>query len=266
MKKQIIRAAFLFGCIFWAVQPGIAQQKQTITSDLLEKNPLEASIVLNATRRIAQEARDIQTRTVRAVVSLNFTWAKYATERQFDTYPSRGGVHKSQEVLITKTKNTQCKGILLDNETVATPEVCTHRKGWKLEKITLTFANNTEAEKTANNLEIIEDIAYINVADVKEKGVKGLPFSFVPAGEKLLTYFDDQNIKPALSSFLSGKGVIKRNYFGGKRYQREVKRHLSKIQLGDAFVYQGRVVALVKKKINWYYSLPTEDAFALFRR
>ncbi len=261
MKKQITAVLLLLGCIGLFVQPGMAQHKQNIDPQILAESQKQAAMLLNARRKIAQEARIAQ-----AVVSLTFAWTKPTTSRQFAPYPSRGGIHKSQEVTTIKTKTTQCKGILLENDKVATPEVCIRKKGWQLDKITLVFADATEVEKSADALEIVEDIAYVNVENVGGNGVRGLPFLPIPAEEKnLLKYFDDDNIEAALTSFLLSKGVIKHGHFGGKRHHQAVKRHLSRIELGDAFVYQGRVVALVKKKVHWYYVLPAKHAFALFR-
>ncbi len=259
MKKMII-GLFLLSCVSIFAQPSLAQQKQHLDPQILAESQKQAAVLLNAQRKIAQEAR-----TAQAVVTITFTWVKSSASREFAPYPSRGAIHKSQEGTTVKTKSTQCKGILLENDKVATPEVCTRQKGWQLDKMTLAFADGTETEKNADALEIAQDIVYIGVADVTGKGVRGLPFSLIPADKNILTYFNDDQIEEALTSFLLSKGVLKRAYFGSKRYRSKIRRHLSRIELGDAFVYQGRVVALVKKKVNWYSALPAEHALALFR-
>lgn len=258
--KKLISKIFLFCVMFWIAQSTMAQQWENMDRQILKQSDSLARTLSNVQREIAQ-----QERLERATVSITFHWIKPTTVRQTAIYPSRGGIHKSKEVSITKTKTTQCKGILLENGSVATPKVCADKKGWELEKLILTFFDKTDLEKEADELKIIEDIGYINVADFKKENLMGLPFYSVPAGKNLWEHFGEENIGPALDSFLSSKGVIKAHYFGGKRYQMQIKRHLSRLGLGDAFIYNGRVVALVKKKVNYYYVTPGKNIFALFR-
>ncbi len=262
MRRKFIAVALLGGAIFLAAQSAIAQSWQDIDQQILKQNNNLTGTLANVGRKVVQQKRIEQ-----STVSLTFTWIKPTTIRQTDIYPSRGWIHKSKEVPSTKTKTTQCKGILLENGTVATPAVCARKKGWQLEKITLTFFDGTNVEKEENAWKIIQDICYIDLADFKKEGVLGLPFSPVPNGKNLWDYFGADNIEPALEDFLSSKGVKKAHYFGGKRYKQSIKRHLSHLELGDAFIYKGRVVALVQKKINYYYVTPEKKKhiFALFR-
>ncbi len=261
MKRKIVAVTLLCCGIFLVAQSAIAQHRQEVDQRILKQSNELAKALSNIERKIAQQKRIEQ-----STVSLTFTWIKPTTIRQTDIYPSRGWIHKSKEVPSTKTKTTQCKGILLENGTVATPEVCARKKGWQLEKITLTFFDKTSIEKRDNEWKVIEDICYIDVADSK-KDVRGLPFSPIPNEENLWEHFGEDNIGPALASFLSSKGVKKAHYFGNKRYKQSIKSHLSHMELGDAFIYKGRVVALVKKKINYYYVTPEKEKniFALFR-
>jgi len=261
MKRKIVAVTLLCCGIFLVAQSTIAQSWQDVDQRILKQSNELAKALSNVERKIAQQKRMEQ-----ATVSLTFNWIKLTTVRQTDMYPSRGWIHKSKQISTTKTKITQCKGILLENGTVATPEVCARKKGWQLEKITLTFFDKTSIEKRDNEWKIIEDICYIDVADSK-KDVRGLPFSSIPNEENLWEYFGEDNIGPALESFLSSKGVKKAHYFGNKRYKQSIKSHLSHMEMGDAFIYKGQVVALVKKKINYYYLTPekVKNIFALFR-
>lgn len=261
MKRKFIAVMILCCDIFFVSQVAIAQPWQDVNQRILKQSDDFARTLSNIEREIAQ-----QKLIERATISLTFNWIKPTIVRQTETYPSRGGIHKSKEISTTKTKITQCKGVLLENGTVATPEVCTRKKGWQLEKITLTFFDKTSIEKKDNEWKILEDICYIDVADSK-KDVRGLPFSPIPNEENLWEHFGEDNIGPALESFLSSKGVKKAHYFGNKRYKQSIKSHLSHMELGDTFIYKGRVVALVKKKINYYYVTPekVKNIFALFR-
>lgn len=260
MTRKFISKIFLFCVMFWIAPSAMAQQYQNIDQKILKQSDSLTRTLPSVARKIVQ-----QVHLEKATVSITFHWIKPTTIRETEIYPSRGGIHKSREKIITKTKTTQCKGVLLENGRVATPKVCAHKKGWELEKLTLTFFDKTNLEKEADELEIIEDIGYIDVADFKKENLIGLPFSTIPAGKNLWEHFGEENIGPALDSFLSSKGVIKAHYFGGKRYRMYVKRHLSRIGLGEAFIYKGHVVALVKKKINYYYVTPGKNTFALFR-
>jgi len=261
MKRKFVAVTLSCCGIFLVAQSTIAQPWKDVDQRILKQSNELAKALSNVERKIVQQKRIDQ-----ATVSLTFNWLKNVTVRQTDIYPSRGGIYKSKEISTTKTKTTQCKGILLENGTVATPENCAHKKGWQLEKIILTFSDETSIEKNGDECKVIEDICYIDVADFK-KDVHGLPFSPIPNEENLWEHFGEDNIRPALESFLSDKGVKKAHYFGGKRYKQSIKRHLSHIELGDAFIYKGRVVALVKKKINFYYVTPEKEKniFALFR-
>ena len=260
MTKKLISKIFLFSVMFWIAQSAMAQQWENIDRQILKQSDSLARTLSNVQREITQQERIEQ-----ATVAITFHWIKPTTVRQTAIYPSRGGIHKSEEKAVIKTKTTQCKGILLENGSVATAKVCARKKGWELEKLTLTFFDKTDLEKEADELKIIEDICYINVANLKKDNLIGLPFSPIPAGKNLWEHFGEENIGPALDSFLSSKGVIKAHYFGGKRYRMYVKSHLSRIGLGEAFIYKGHVVALVQKKVNYYYVTPEKNTFALFR-
>ena len=261
MTRKFISKIFLFCVMFWIAPSAMAQQYQNIDQRILKQSDSLTRTLPSVARKIVQ-----QVHLEKATVSITFHWIKPTTIRETEIYPSRGGIHKSKEISATKAKITQCKGVLLENRTVATPEVCARKKGWQLEKITLTFFDKTSIEKRDNEWKVIEDICYIDVADSK-KDVRGLPFSPIPNEENLWEHFGEDNIGPALESFLSSKGVKKAHYFGNKRYKQSIKSHLSHMELGDAFIYKGRVVALVQKKINYYYVTPekVKNIFALFR-
>lgn len=230
-----------------------AQQRPDLNK---AEQAVQFQMQLNFKRKIAEQAR-----TEQSMVQLTFDWVKLA---------------KNGEKIPTKTATTQCKGILLEDSRVATPEVCTRKKGWRLSKVNLAFANTAKIDLPSSAIEVVEDMAYIRAGTSVTAGLQGMPFSPIPKGETLLTYFGEENISPDLLSFLSSKGVIK--CYGGshagclwrKHGPRRSLRHAhvhhrSRLELGDAFVYKGRVVALVKKKISRYYMRPTQDIFALFR-
>ena len=194
-----------------------------------------------------------------AEVKITLDWFREVEIRDVMVRPVRGFVHKSKVVLDKQTKQTQCKGVLVQTGQVVMPNVCMKRN-WLLNKFTLTFANGKKGIGTSKSFRKKGDVVYIEIAPELTKGLVGLPLAATPQGKSLKEYFGD-GIIDALASFFHSKGVA-----CSKRYYRPGKVHYgdSTIQVGDAVLYKGKLVALVKDSVNHIHAV-SEKPLAILR-
>lgn len=195
-----------------------------------------------------------------AEVNVTLDWAREIKMEDVMVRPARGGARKSNVVLNKQTKQTTCKGILTHKGQVVIPTVCTDQGDWQLTKLTLVFANGKKGVGPAETLRIKDEVAYIKVNVELTKGLIGLPTLTTPKGKSLEEHFG-HSILNTLSSFFRSKGVVI-----SKRYLRPGKVHYadSTLQVGDGVLYQGKLVALVKKDVHHLRSI-SESPLAILR-
>jgi len=195
-----------------------------------------------------------------AEVQITLDWTQEVEMREVMLRPVRGFVHPSKIVLTTRQKTTHCRGMLIETGQVVTPAVCVRNGNWDLSKITLAFSNGKQGIGAAGSVSVKEDVAYIKVCPKLTQGLVGVPVALTPKGKSLKEHFGDK-VMNTLSSFFHSKGVVQ-----SQHYFRPGKVHYSNstLQVGDGILYEGKLVALVKKNIKHYRSL-SEKPLAILR-
>ncbi len=213
----------------------------------------------------AQTTADLQRKVTRVAqtqqseVKITLNWFREVEMRDVMLRPSRGFVHKSKIVLDKKTKQTQCKGVLVQTGQVVMPKVCM-KQNWQLNQFTLIFANGKKGIGTSKSFRMKGDVVYIEVSPELTKGLKGLPMEATPKGQSLEEHFG-HGVLDTIASFFHSKGVV-----CSKRYYRPGKVHYgdSTLQVGDGILYQGKLVALVKKDVKRIHEV-SEKPLAILR-
>lgn len=95
----------------------------------------------------------------RAEVNISFLWEKVIYARDVMRRPARMGAGKT--VIGVDKETTSCKGILIQGNQIITPADCVKNGDFKLQKISLTFANGKTGIGLVDTLRIQEDVAYI---------------------------------------------------------------------------------------------------------
>ena len=170
---------------------------------------------------------------------------------------------KKTQVIHTKHKYTQCRGVLVDDGTrVLLPASCVQKRKYRLRQFSLHFANNSTIFLGGENLQVGDEIAQVRVSRSTTKGVPSLSVGPVPGGQGLQEAYSPEMTAHLHSFFLAHNvGPLSRTRPGLTAGRR-------RLQVGDALVYQGRVVALVKKVVSSYadgLGGVSERAFAVVR-
>ncbi len=169
-------------------------------------------------------------------------------------------------VIRTDYKTTSCKGTLDQSLTrVYVPTVCVAQEGYTLAKLTLVFANGIRAQGTQNTVQTLGEVSFVRTSVQSTKGLHGLVFEAVPNGQSLQRTFGEQ-MGEYLLSFFRRRGVSAhrtRLRIGA------VVRGAPTLQVGEPFLYNGKVVALVQEipatlKRGFWGDVP-EDALAIIR-
>lgn len=224
-----------------------------------------SSILCIGNLSFAQTTADLQrnitrvAQTQQAEVKITLDWFREVEMRDVMLRPSRGGIHKSKVVLDKQTKQTQCKGVLVQTGQVVMPKVCMKRN-WQLSQFTLSFANGKKGVGTSKSFRTKGDVVYIEVSSGLTKGLKGLPMALTPKGKSLEEHYG-RGVLDAIASFFRSKGVS-----CSERYYRPGKVHYgdSTLQVGDGVLYQGKLVALVKDSVR-HVRVVSEKPLAILR-
>lgn len=166
---------------------------------------------------------------------------------------------RSKVVNVMEDKVTQCKGMLIEGNKVVTPSSCLLGGVWEADYVKLAFSNGKEKffEKGWSKE---GDLVYIDVDEETIQGLIAIPVAYTPGKESLEEHFG-KDIWQTLQSFFDSKGVVQkeRHFHLGKE-----KNPNSTLQVGDPIIYDGKLVALVKKDIKSYRNL-SEKPLAIMR-
>ena len=194
-----------------------------------------------------------------AEVNITLNWSHNVKMKDVMSRPPRGSARNSNIVLKKETKQTRCKGTLTQTGQVVMPTVCINHGNWELENFALLFANGKKGVGTTKSIYIKKDVAYIKVAPELTKGLTGIPVLTTPKGKSLKEHFG-RGILDTLSSFFHSKGVeISRRYLRPGKVYRDFT-----LQVGDAVLYKGQLIALVKKDVKHLYEI-SEQPLAVLR-
>ena len=225
-----------------------------------------SSILCIGNLSFAQTTADLQrgiarvVQTQQAEVKITLDWFREVEMRDVMLRPSRGGIHKSKIVLDKQTKQTQCKGVLTQKQQVVAPAVCVKQGNWQLSQFTLSFANGKRGTGTSRAFYVKGDVVYIQVAPELTQGLTAIPLAVTPKGKTLQEHYG-KGILDTIASFFRSKGVVCSDH-----YYRPGKVHYgdSTLQVGDGVLYNGKLVALVKKDVKWVREI-SEKPFAIIR-
>ncbi len=194
------------------------------------------------------------------IVSLH--WKKEVTLGDLMLRAPRRPARKDQ-VIQVKQKDTSCRGVLVKGgERVLMPSSCLNERKYQLNHLTLHFRNGRSVSKTAAQVQVKEEIAWVEVPVTLTAGAPSVVAAAVPAGQSLQAVYGAEMTSHLRSFFHAKKvGPLSRTRPGPT-----TGRGL--LQVGDALIYQGRVVALVKKVVSGYattFGGVSESAFAVVR-
>ena len=171
-----------------------------------------------------------------------------------------------QQVLYVKEKQAACLGVLTENkDKVLFPAVCLKQGDYQLQKISLSFSNGRSSAGAAAAVKVKGDIAALAVNRAETDGLQGVPVSPVAEGKSLQEVYGE-DMTDHLRSFFQAKKVARPHYarYRGAAYN----RYELNLRVGEPLIYQGKVVALVQKKVYGYggaFGKVSEQAFAIIR-
>ncbi|MBR5151774.1 MAG: hypothetical protein IKW71_02965 [Elusimicrobiaceae bacterium] len=198
-----------------------------------------------------------------AVVQVTSVFKKPVKMSDVMYRPTRGC--KDQVISYQEKKNV-CLGTLAQSgRRVYVTADCVTQEGYQLSLVTLKFANGKVAEGTSRAVAVLQDAAYIAVDAQVTRGLEGLAFARIADGQSLQETFGDK-ITDFLLSFFHTRGVSSRRVcrIGGS-----CNTAKPTLKVGEPVIYQGRVVALVKRVPRTLrrsvWGGVSEDALALIR-
>lgn len=198
----------------------------------------------------------------RYAVTVSLDWKKEVTMGDLMLRAPRRPARKDQ-VIQVKQKNTVCRGILANQGTrVLMPAVCLREGKYQLDKLTFIFQNGRSYSQSAQHVAVKEEVAWADVPAELTAGIPSATVSAVPQGQSLQDFYG-AGMTSHLRSFFHAKKVTA---LSRTRPGKPIRG--PELQLGDALVYQGRVVALVKKVVSSYgnaFGGVSESAFAVLR-
>lgn len=167
-------------------------------------------------------------------------------------------------VISYETKTNTCRGTLAKGGVrVYTTADCMQQKDFALSTVKLKFANGRTASGGQGAVTFSGDIAYIAVQANVTRGLNGLDFAFIPKGKSLIDMFGEE-MEHFLLTFFHEKGVPARRRVRVGR----VSTHPT-VKIGDPVLYNGKVIALVKKIPYIFRRGPfggvSESPFAIIR-
>ena len=212
----------------------------------------------NVTRAVAAAA--LQRAEAAYEVAVSLDWKKEVTLGDLMLRAPRRPARK-EDVVYVKQKNTRCRGVLVENGTrVLMPAACLEERKYQLERIVLHFANGRQAVKNTQELQVNGDIVWAQVPAQLTAGLPSVAAATAPQGKRLQDIYGAE-MSSHLRSFFHMKNVgpLSRTRPGAGR---------SRLRVGDAVIYQGKVVALVKEVVGAYgttFGGVSEKAFAIIR-
>ena len=195
-------------------------------------------------------------------VAISLHWKKEVTLGDMMMRAPRRPARKEQ-VIQVKQKDTVCRGILAQQGSqVLMPAACLKEGKFQLDNFTLQFNNGQSAFKLPGDVEIKGEIAWVPVSTRLTAGSPSAAIANIPRGKTLQDNYGAE-MTSHLRSFFHARNV---RVLARTRPGMNVSRPLLKV--GDALIYQGKVVALVKKVVSSYSSSfggVSESAFAVIR-
>lgn len=224
-------------------------------SMLLLSNWSFSQVPTDSIERNVLQAINVQ----QAKVEITFEWKQMVPKPLFTPY-NRHNARRARTTWVPYYKTTQCRGWLTQAGVVVTPTTCLKRFNWELAHITITFVNSSQDKKTIQDVTFRKDIAYIKITPQIIRGINGVTVASISQDKSLKEYFGEDIVK-TIFSFFRTKGV--------NRVPRDIVSEQTNISssalcLGDGIFYDGKLVALVKKKVKKYRSY-SEKPLALFR-
>ena len=146
-----------------------------------------------------------------------------------------------------------CRGVLIEGYKMAAPVSCFQKTGYRLNSLYYTLSNGQQIIDDPKSLKIKGDLAYVSLANVKSS-LESLPLLSVNSS------VSKKEIAPAFQNFLKEHKVQHKRH--GRN--RTVSSSDSTLRVGSALLYNGRVVALAKEKINSYRGDLPFDILAFF--
>lgn len=234
MKKTVLILFVLcLACSAFCKQPIRTQVQRTVAQTRLAKN---------------------------ARVELKFDWKKQEyLEKNVRFRPGR----KIRVPYPAQDKTTQCAGVLLPNDRVATAASCLKEaKGFKLQQITVSFSNGKSGAAAVSGASVKGDIAQIAVDPVLTQGLNGMEVAAVAGGQSLQDVYGSR-LTAALQDFLISHGVV------SPRASR-LTAHKKSIKKGEPFFWNGKLVAVVNSvprrlPVSLFGHI-SEDFLAVFRQ
>ena len=148
------------------------------------------------------------------------------------------------------TASKSCQGVLIEGAQIAVPSVCFKKYGYGLDSFRYVLNNEYQITADSKNLLIKKDISFIPLDSESEitKELVYMPVRYNVDWREIYTPFE---------TFLKEHQVRKVTFPRNRRHLRArtkavVFGHQSTLQIGDALIHEGHVVALVKRRINWY--------------
>ena len=241
MKKFL----FIFGWVIFWMSAGV---------------PLQANIqnTIEEKMHSSQKAH----RHKLALVELEFRFIKEMYyERNVRFHPGE----KIKILTDVQHQTRRCRGVLLDDLTwVLTPATCVAEKsGFELKKVKLALANGKKGCGSKTTVQVSGEISRVRVASELVSGLVGVPAASISPTKTLReVYGSDLSLQ--LMDFLITGGV-----FSPRAARWSPNPQKPRLQVGDPFFYQGKLVALVRRvpvKIPWdLFSGVNEDFLSVLR-
>ena len=194
-------------------------------------------------------------------VRLTLHWEKEVTMGNLMLRAPRRPARKEQ-VIYTKSKQTVCRGVLVRPQMqVLFPASCLEQKGYTLNRAVLDFQTGHTVLVSALSLQVKDEIAQFAMPANGLQNVPGVAVKTVPAGKSLQDAYGP-DMTEHLRNFFHQKAVT------SCHVRRGVTKRRPTLRIGDAVIYQGNIVALVKQKVDNYGGTlggVSEDAFAIIR-
>lgn len=218
-----------------------------------------AQNLTNRVSRIIFSKMEQQRETYHVHISLQ--WKKDITLGDLMWRNPRRPARKDQ-VVQSKRVFSDCLGVLTNEGTrVLFPAVCLQKDGYELESVELSFQNGSRVSKSAQEIISRGEISQTEVSLQTTQGLPSVEVGIVPQGKSLQEFFGDGMIAH-LRTFFHGKNIFSCHVRRGLISSRP------NLTIGEPLIYQGRVVALVKKEIDTYadgFGGVSESAFAIVR-
>jgi hypothetical protein len=211
----------------------------------MKKRLLLSVGLLLITTAFAQNGTALKRNVTRAInennsaVNITVDWQKPVRMRDLMSRPPRSGADGDM-VIRYDTKTLSCKGMFTNTGCVVMPAVCVQNEDFMLTGITLFFSNGKKLMGGQNLLSIKEELAYIPVSADITRGLAGVVLAKIPAGKTLHETFGEK-VSFFLINFFQTHGI--------RSHARRMGLAVPKpnLQIGDAVMLDGKLVALIKE-------------------